>query len=85
MQTHAVITGAGEETAETPKAPWTASEEEEASAADAPARSTVAFNSAGAPEQQKKQRTTPRRHSTLTLTLAANYAKTGKLYKPTGR
>ena len=85
IQTHAVIAGAGEKTAEIPKAPWTASEEEEASVADAPASSTMAFNSAGALEQQKKQRTTPRRHSTLTLALAANYAKTGKLYKPTGR
>ena len=83
IQTHAVI--ASEETTKTPKAPWTTSEEEEASVANAPASSTMAFNSAGAPEQQKKQRTSPRRHSTLTLTLAANYAKTGKLNKPTGR
>jgi len=79
IQTHAVI--ASEETTKTPKAPWTASEEEEASVANAPASSSMAFNSAGAPEQQKKQRTSPRRHSTL----AANYAKTWKLYKPTGR
>ncbi|RLN23720.1 hypothetical protein C2845_PM07G13700 [Panicum miliaceum] len=67
INTRAVIAGAGEEAAETPYSPWTAFKEEEASVADAAASTTVTFNSAGAPEQQKKQRGLPRRHSTLTL------------------
>ena len=54
IQTHTVIAGAGEKIAETPKAPWTASEEEEASVANAPASSTMAFNSAGAPRAAKE-------------------------------